>query len=82
MDSIRNRIVTLASLRRPGTQSEAAEALPEAQTPEARLKQARYDQIMERLQQAADDVGADVMITMQDREVSLAQSKIFANTIK
>jgi hypothetical protein len=76
MDSIRNRIVTLASLRRPGTQAEAAEALPEAQTPQARLKQAHYDQIMQRLQQAADDVGADVMITVQDREVSLAQSKI------
>ena len=76
MDSIRDRVVTLASLRRPPTQSEAAESLPEAQTPEAQLKQAQYDQIMQRLQQAADDVGSDVMITVQDREVSLAQSKI------
>ena len=76
MDSIRERVVTLASLRRPQTQSEAAESLPEAQTPEAQLKQAHYDQIMARLQQAADDVGADVMITVQDREVSLAQSRI------
>jgi predicted phosphodiesterase len=76
MDSIRDKVVTLASLRRPQSQSEAAEALPEAQTPEAQLKQAQYDQIMQRLQQAADDAGSDVMITVQDREVSLAQSKI------
>jgi calcineurin-like phosphoesterase family protein len=76
MDSLRNRVVTPASLRRPETQSESAEALPEAQTPEARLKQAHYDQIMVRLQQAADEIGSDVMITVQDREVSLAQSKI------
>ena len=40
MDSIRDRVVTIASLRRPQNQSEAAEALPEAQTPEALLKQA------------------------------------------
>ena len=76
MDSIRERVVTLASLRRPQAQSEAAESLPEAQTPEGQLKQAQYDQIMARLQQAADEVGSDVMITVQDREVSLAQSKI------
>ena len=76
MDSIRDRVVTLASLRRPQSQSEAAEALPEAQTTEALLKQAQYDQIVQRLQQAADDVGSDVMITIPDREVSLAQSRI------
>jgi calcineurin-like phosphoesterase family protein len=76
MDSIRERVVTLASLRRPQSQSEAAESLPEAQTAEAQLKQAQYDQIMQRLQQATDDVGSDVMITVQDRAVSLAQSKI------
>jgi hypothetical protein len=76
MDSIRDRVVTLASLRRPQSQSEAAEALPEAQTPEALLKQAQYDQIVQRLQQAADDVGSDVMVTIPDREVSLAQSRI------
>src|SRR5437867_5584890 len=76
MDSVRERVVTLASLRRPRAQSEAAESLPEAQSPEAQLRQAQYDQIMARLQQAADDIGADVMITVQDREVSLAQSKI------
>lgn len=76
MDSIREKIVTPASLRRPEGQSEAAEALPEAQTPESLLKQAQYDQIMRRLQQAADEAESDVMITVQDREVSLAQSKI------
>jgi Calcineurin-like phosphoesterase len=76
MDSIRDKVVTLASLRRSQGQSEAAEGLAEAQTPEAQMKQAQYDQIVQRLQQAADDVGSDVMITVQDREVSLAQSKI------
>jgi len=76
MDSVRERVVTLASLRRPQGQSEAAESLPEAQSPEAQLRQAHYDQIMQRLQQATDEVQSDVMITVQDREVSLAQSKI------
>ena len=76
MDSIREKIVTVASLRSPQNQSEAAESLPEAQTPEAQLKQAQYEQIMQRLQQATDDIGSGVMITVQDREVSLAQSKI------
>lgn len=76
MDSIRDKVVTLASMRRPQAQSEAADALPEAQTPEARLKQAKYDQIMQRLQQAADEAASDVMVTVQDREVSLAQSRI------
>jgi len=76
MDSVRERVVTLASLRRPQAQSEAAESLPEAKSPEAQLRQAQYDQIMARLQQAADDIGSDVMITVQDREVSLAQSRI------
>ena len=33
---------------------------------------------MERLQQETDENGSDVMITVQDREVSLAQSKLAA----
>lgn len=76
MDSIRDKVVTPASLRRSTSQSDSAEGLPEAKTPEALMKQAQYDQIVQRLQQAADDAGSDVMITVQDREVSLAQSKI------
>jgi Calcineurin-like phosphoesterase len=77
MNSIRESIVTLASLRRSQGQSEAAESLPEAQSPESQLKQAHFDQIMQRLQDATDEIGSsEVMITVQDREVSLAQSKI------
>jgi hypothetical protein len=76
MESIREKIVTLASLRRAVAQSEATDAQLEAKTPEAQLEQARYEQIMQRLQDASDEVGADVMITVQDREVSLAQSHI------
>ena len=76
MDSPGEKVVTLASLRPPPTRSEAATPPPEAGTPEARLKQARYEQIMQRLQDATDEVAADVMITVQDREVSLAQSLI------
>lgn len=76
MGSIRDKVVTLASFRRSTSQSEAAEALPESQTPQAQLKQAHYNQIMQRLQDASDEVGSDVMVTVQDREVSLAQSRI------
>ena len=35
-----------------------------------------YAQIMERLQQEGDELGSEVMVTAQDREVSLAQSKL------
>ena len=79
MDSIREKIVTPASLRRPEGQSEAAEALPEAQTPESLLKQAQYDQIMRRLQQAADEAESDVMITVQDREVCSHRARSRSN---
>jgi calcineurin-like phosphoesterase family protein len=76
MDSIRQKVVTLASLMRRQSQAEADEIVPEAKTPEGQLRLARYYQIMERLQQETDAVGSDVMITVQDREVSLAQSKV------
>jgi hypothetical protein len=73
-------IVTLKTLtpkRNPGeSESESMEALPEAQTPEAKLRIARYQQIMERLEQESDEVGSDVMIAVQDRAASLAQSKV------
>jgi len=75
MDSIRESIVTVASFRRPDAAAEAD--LPaEALTPEGEIKQAQYDQIMQRLQHATDEVGAAVMVTVQDREVSMAQSRI------
>lgn len=70
------KIVTLASLQRPLSASEDAAETPEAQSPQDQLKQARYEQIMQRLQDTTDDVGGDVVITVQDREVSLAQSRI------
>jgi hypothetical protein len=78
MDSVRNKVVTLASLQPPQGQAESANAAPEARTPEGQLRLARYLQIMERLQQETDENGSDVMITVQDREVSLAQSKLAA----
>jgi len=79
MDSMRDKIVTVASLRRPAAVpgSESVSELPvEAQSPEGQIRQAQYDQIMQRLQQATDEVGSAVMVTVQDREVSLAQSKL------
>jgi len=74
MDS-REKIVTVASFRRPIASSEA-ELPADAPTPEDEIREAQYDQILQRLQQATDEVGADVMVTVQDREVSLAQSRI------
>src|SRR4029453_6140704 len=77
MDSLRDKIVTLATLL-PSTpaQSEAVESLPEAASPEGQLTIARYQQIMARLQQETQQGGSDVMVTVQDRAVSLAQSKV------
>jgi len=73
-------IVTLGTLARkqsPGeSESEAMENLPDAQTPEAQLRIERYQQIMTRLEQASEEVGPDVMVTVQDRATSLAQSKV------
>ena len=71
-----DRIVTLNSLRPPAGQAESVEAKEEAKTPEGKLALARYYQIMRRLEQETDESGEDVMITVQDREVSLAQSKL------
>ena len=77
MESLRDKIVTLASMRPTRAQAESQENVPEANTPEAELKIARYYQIMQRLQQETEDIGSDdVLITVPDREVSLAQSKL------
>jgi hypothetical protein len=75
MDAPDQKVVTLASLRPPSSAAESVEP-PEASTPEAEFKRALYGQIMQRLQDATDEVGGDVMVTAQDREVSLAQSRI------
>ena len=71
-----DNIVTLKSLRPPQGQAESAGDREEAKTPEGKLALARYYQIMRRLEQETDETGEDVMITVQDREVSLAQSKL------
>jgi hypothetical protein len=76
VDAPDQKIVTLASLQRPSSAVEDAGESEEAQTPEDRMKEARFEQIMERLQDATDGVGDDVVITVQDREVSVAQSRI------
>jgi hypothetical protein len=76
MPSDTTKVVTLASLRPPQGQKESVESTPQAQSPEGKLRLARYRQIMERLQQETDEAGSDVMITVPDREVSLAQSKL------
>ena len=74
MDSVRNKVVTLASMKPAASASEdASRAL---RSPEDELRLARYYQIMERLQRETDEVGSDVMVTVQDREASVAQSKI------
>lgn len=72
---------TLMPRRHPGeSDSEALENLPEAQTPEAQLRIQRYQQIMGRLEQESEEVGSDVMIAVQDRATSLAQSKVLEQT--
>ena len=76
MDPLRTKIVTAASFQPPAIQPAESEANPQASTPEGQLRLARYSQIIDRLQQEADEAGSDVMITVQDREVSLAQSKL------
>ena len=76
MDSLRTRIVTPRSFDPPAAAGSEAEAPADAKTPEGQLRLARYAQIVQRLQQEADALGSDVMVTAQDREVSLAQSKM------
>jgi hypothetical protein len=74
VDIIRDKIVTANSLRPTAAQREEAEALPDGQTPEAQLRLAEYEQVIVRLLQAAQEVGDDVLVTVRDRQVSLAQS--------
>lgn len=75
MDTAGPKIVTLASLQRPPSTSEGVAETRETDS-RHRLTQAWYEQVMQRLQDATDEVGGDVVITVPDREVSLAQSRI------
>jgi hypothetical protein len=74
---MREKIVTLRSLDFSSTRSESLEANPgQAETLEGKLRKARYDRMMQKLEKATEENGDDVMITVQDREASLAQSKL------
>jgi len=73
-DQVRDKIVTLKSLELPMTESIAGPA--QAETPESQLAMARYYQVMERLRQETRDVGTEMLVTVQDREVSLLQSEM------
>ena len=75
VDAPDQKIVTLASLQRPLSASEGVADALEAESQD-RFTQAWYEQVMQRLQDATDEAGGDVLITVQDREISLAQSRI------
>ena len=76
MDSIGKKIVTAKSLQPPAFQAGESDSIPEMASDDGQLRLQRYAQIMERLQQEGDELGSEVMVTAQDREVSLAQSKL------
>jgi hypothetical protein len=78
---MRKNVVTLKSLLpAPGSATESsvqsASAGQKELTAEDRLRLARYQQIVRRVRQETKAVGDDVMVTVPDREVSLAQSKL------
>jgi hypothetical protein len=77
MTQLRNKVVTLKSLLpAAGNALESTSAADEKLTPEQQLELARYQQIVRRVRQESRVVGHDVMVTVPDREVSLAQSKL------
>jgi len=81
MSEMRKSVVTLKSLLpAPGSATESsvqsASADQKDLTAEDRLRLARYQQIVRRVRQETKAVGDDVMVTVPDREVSLAQSKL------
>ena len=76
MVPLRDAIVTLNSLLPPRTVSEGVPGNRPDLTPAQELKVQRYYQIMDRLEQETEATGDGVMVTVQDREVSLAQSKL------
>lgn len=76
------RIVTLASMTVPAMpSSESTGTQPEMAGPEKQMLLARYSQILQRLRQETANVDPEVFITLQDREVSLAQSKLFEDGV-
>ena len=82
---VRRKVVTLASLQAPKT-TESLESLASQETLESLepardrasdlLLLARYEQIMERLRQETEAASDTVLVTAQDREVSLLQSAL------
>ncbi len=71
MDVPEQPVVTVASVRRPPSEEESTS--PEAPAPPP--TEPVHQRILERLQAATDAVAADdVVVTVRDREVSLAQS--------
>lgn len=79
--SIRKKIVTLKSLKpAPGSPTEASidstSAGQKELTAEDRIRLARYQQIVRRVQRETKASGSDVMVTVPDREVSIAQSML------
>jgi len=79
---VRNKVVTLASLELPMREGVQPESVPRRGSLADTLARERYLQAVERLRQATDDNGANVLITVQDREVSLLQSALAAEAAK
>jgi Calcineurin-like phosphoesterase len=73
--NVRNKVVTLESLQRPMEESLGQPELP-TDSLDHRLRLERYAQIKERLRQETQKTGSNVLITVQDREVSLLQSEL------
>jgi hypothetical protein len=76
---IRDRVVTLESLRPPAAdwlESAPVERRPELESLEGRLRLERFYQITERLRQETSATGSKLMITVPDREVSRLQSEL------
>ena len=78
-DSIRNKVVTLESLQFPAPPAAALAgfetARPDEESP-AMMRMERLEQVRVRLAQESAEVGADLLITVPDREVSLVQSAL------
>jgi predicted phosphodiesterase len=73
--NIRHKVVTLESLQRPMEESVGQLERP-TDSLDHRLRLERYAQIKERLRQETQKTGSNVLITVQDREVSLLQSEL------
>ena len=76
-ESLKEKIVTLKSLQPPPAAAGGLESMVESrESPVQKLDTARYYQIMERLRQETQTAGTNVMVTAQDRDVSLLQSEL------